>query len=75
MRDDLGIPFARDWDAVLDDSRGIEWTTWFTGARLNLADACVHRWARERPDEEAAVWQAEDGTRSSLTLEPSSRAR
>ena len=31
--DDLGIPLARDWDAVLDDSRGIEWTTWFEGAR------------------------------------------
>ena len=47
---DLGIPFARDWDAVLDDSRGIEWTTWFVGARLNVANACVHRWAREMPD-------------------------
>ena len=34
-----------DWDAVLDDSRGIEWTTWFVGARLNVANACVHRWA------------------------------
>jgi acetyl-CoA synthetase len=67
VREDLGIPFARDWDTVLDDSRGIEWTTWFTGARLNLADACVHRWARERPHEEAAVWQPEDGGRRSLT--------
>ena len=67
VQKDLGIPFARDWDTVLDDSRGIEWTTWFTGARLNLADACVHRWARERPDEEAAVWQPEDGGRRSLT--------
>ncbi len=67
VRDDLGIPLSRDWDAVLDDSRGIEWTTWFTGARLNLASACVHRWADERPTEEAAVWQAEDGTRTSLS--------
>jgi acetyl-CoA synthetase len=67
VRDDLGIPFSRDWEAVLDDSRGIEWTTWFTGARLNLAAACVHRWARERPNEEAAVWQAEDGMHTSLS--------
>jgi acetyl-CoA synthetase len=52
---------------VLDDSRGIEWTTWFTGARLNVATACVHRWADERPDEEAAVWQAEDDHRTALT--------
>jgi acetyl-CoA synthetase len=67
VRDDLGIPLERDWDEVLDDSRGIEWTTWFTGARLNLATACVHRWAVERPDTEAAVWLSEDGVRSSLT--------
>jgi len=67
VREDLRIPLRRDWDAVLDGSRGKEWTTWFTGARLNLAEACVHRWAGERPDEEAAVWQAEDGTRRALT--------
>ena len=64
---DLGIPLARDWDTVLDESRGIEWTTWFTGARLNVADACVHRWADERPGEEAAVWVPEEGDRRSLT--------
>jgi hypothetical protein len=22
-------PLSRAWDDVLDDSRGIEWTTWF----------------------------------------------
>jgi acetyl-CoA synthetase len=64
---DLRIPLIRHWDAVLDDSRGIEWTTWFTGARANIADACVHRWARELPDHEAAVWAPEDGPRRSLT--------
>jgi acetyl-CoA synthetase len=64
--EDLDIPLATSWRDVLDDSRGIEWTTWFRGARLNLADACVHRWARTRGDEEAAVWQGEDGGRRSL---------
>ncbi|CAN5798650.1 AMP-binding protein [soil metagenome] len=63
VRDDLRIPLARDWDAVSNDSRGIEWTTWFEGARLNLAHACVHRWADEQPDALAAVFQGEDGTR------------
>jgi acetyl-CoA synthetase len=65
--DDLGIPFARPWDEVLDSSRGIEWTTWFVGARLNIAEACVHRWAHETPDREAAVWAPEEGERRSLT--------
>ena len=55
MRSDLALPLARDWDLVRDDSRGVEWTTWFTDARLSVAEACVHRWAREQPDDEAAV--------------------
>jgi acetyl-CoA synthetase len=67
VRGDLELPFARDWDRVLDDSRGREWTTWFQGARVNVADVCVHRWAHERGGEEAAVWQSEDGSRSSLS--------
>jgi acetyl-CoA synthetase len=65
--EDLGIPLEHDWEVVLDDSRGIEWTTWFVGARLNVADACVHRWARETPEREAAVWAPEAGGRASLT--------
>ena len=68
VREDLQLPFAEDWEAVLDDSRGIEWTTWFEGARLNLAHACVHRWAAERPDALAAVFQGEDGTRDEWTF-------
>ena len=71
--DDLGIPLARGWDDVLDATRGIEWTTWFVGARLNVADACVHRWARETPDREAAVWAPEEGERRSLTWAELSR--
>ena len=70
---DLGIPLSRSWDDVLDATRGVEWTTWFVGARLNVADACVHRWARETPDREAAVWAPEDGERRSLTWAELSR--
>ena len=64
---DLGIPLVRHWDTVLDESHGIEWTTWFRGARLNVADACVHRWADECSGDEAAVWVPEAGERRSLT--------
>jgi acetyl-CoA synthetase len=66
--DDLGLEFSTPWERVVDTSRGIEWATWFVGARLNLATSCVHRWARERPDETAAIGQGEDGGRSSLTF-------
>src|SRR5512132_1071855 len=66
--DDLGLEFSRPWDAVVDESRGPEWATWFVGGRLNLAWNCVHRWARgEQADEAAAIWQSEDGTRRSVS--------
>ena len=66
--DDLGLEFSEPWQQVVDTSRGNEWATWFTGGKLNLAWNCVHRWAAgELAEEEAAVWQSEDGTRLSLT--------
>jgi acetyl-CoA synthetase len=66
--EDLGLEFSEPWEQVLDDSKGPEWATWFTGGKLNLAWNCVHRWAAgELTDEEAAVWQSEDGTPTSLT--------
>ena len=70
---DLDLRLMRPWDAVLDDSRGIEWTTWFRGARLNVADACVHRFGRERPEELAAVFAPEEGERRELTFAQLSR--
>jgi len=71
--EDLGLEFSRPWDAVVDMSRGPEWATWFVGGRLNVARACVHRWAAERPDGEALVGWSEDGRRESLTWAEASR--
>jgi acetyl-CoA synthetase len=66
--DDLGLQFTQPWEQVLDTSRGIEWATWFTGGKLNIASNCVHRWAEsEHAGEEAAVWAGEDGTRTAVT--------
>ena len=66
--EDLGIEFAEPWRAVLDSSRGPEWTTWFVGGKLNIAWNCVHRWARTRPDAPAAVFRGEDGERRQITF-------
>ena len=63
----LGIPFATPYERVLDASAGIPWTTWFTGGRTNLADACCDRWADESPEAEAIVWEGEEGTTRTWT--------
>ena len=67
--EDTGIEFSRPWDSVLDVSRGNEWAQWFVGGRLNIAENCVHRWARG-PDASrtAAVFDGEDGMRRPLTF-------
>jgi acetyl-CoA synthetase len=72
--DDLGLEFFAPWERVVDTSRGIEWATWFVGGRLNIAWNCVHKWARERPEEEAAVFLGEEGARAALTWAKLSRA-
>ncbi len=71
--DDLGIEFSRPWDAVVDLSNGPEWARWFVGGRINVARVCVHRWAAARPDDEALVWESEDGRRETLTWAEASR--
>ncbi|HEX6664376.1 MAG TPA: AMP-binding protein [Gaiellaceae bacterium] len=66
--EDLGLEFTEPWESVLDTSRGIEWATWFNGAKLNLAWNCVHRWAAgDLAEQEAVVGIPEDGGRVSLT--------
>jgi acetyl-CoA synthetase len=70
---DLELELARPWDRVLDESRGIEWATWFEGARLNVADACLHAWARRTPDAPAAVFRGEDGARREWSFAELSR--
>ena len=66
--EDMGLEFSQQWDEVYDDSRGPEWTTWFVGAKLNLAWNCVHRWAERRADEVGAVFLGEDGSRREVSF-------
>jgi acetyl-CoA synthetase len=58
---DLGIEFFTPYSQVLDSSRGIEWSTWFRGAEVNLAHQCVDVWAARTPDAIAVTSETEDG--------------
>jgi len=71
--EDTGLEWSQPWERVYDDSRGIEWTTWFVGGKLNVAWNCVHRWAERRPDAEATVFAGEDGSRRVSTFAQMSR--
>jgi acetyl-CoA synthetase len=65
--DDLRLPFHTPYSAVVDTGRGIAYPDWFVGGGLNVADACLGRWAGETPDAPAVVHEAEDGTVRRLT--------
>jgi acetyl-CoA synthetase len=71
--EDMGLEFRTPWERVVDASRGPEWATWFTGSTLNVAWNCVHRWAERRPEDEAAVFRGEDGSRRTITYRELSR--
>jgi acetyl-CoA synthetase len=58
---DLDIEFFEPYSEVLDLSAGVPWTTWFTGATLNLTHQCVDRWAARTPEAPAVIGETEDG--------------
>src|SRR5919197_6450767 len=72
--EDMGLEFSRPWEAVLDESRGPEWATWFVGGKVNVAWNCVHRWAERTPDATGAVFAGEDDDRREWTFAQLSEA-
>lgn len=64
--DFLGIPFQKPYSTVKDTSGGLPWTRWFTGAKINLSEACVDRWVGE--DRPAVISEREDGSSSTWTF-------
>ena len=44
MLDDLGIEFYEPYTRVLDTSRGIPWTRWCVGGRMNIVHNCLDKW-------------------------------
>ena len=68
--DDLEIPFDRPPTAVLDDSDGPQWARWFVDGRINVATACVGRWAADArtADLAAVIAENEQGDVRTLTF-------
>jgi acetyl-CoA synthetase len=58
---DLNIEWFKPYEKVLDSSKGIEWSRWFIGGKLNIAHNCIDRYARTRENKTAIIWQGEDG--------------
>jgi len=68
---DLGIPFSHPYTRTFDDSKGIQWTTWFSDGQINITSACVDRWRATPADANslAIISEGEDGKVEQLTFE------
>jgi acetyl-CoA synthetase len=60
---DLRIAWRTPYTRVLDTSRGIPWTTWWTGGRMNYVETVL----RHDGDHVAIVAEGEEGTVRRLT--------
>src|SRR5689334_226991 len=59
---DLNLEFFKPYTVVLDDSRGIAWTRWFTGGKYNYVhDAVDKHAAGPEADATAIVYESETG--------------
>src|SRR5207245_9409183 len=54
---DLGIVWQTPYERVLDSSRGIPWTTWWVGGRMNYVTTALRR----EPSRTALVFEGEAG--------------
>ena len=40
---DLNIEWYKPYEKVLDDSKGIQWTKWFIGGKINIVHNCLDK--------------------------------
>ena len=64
---DMGIVWDKPYTDVLDTSKGIEWTKWFTNGRTNIYKSSVEKFSRSNPSKIAYHFVSEDGKTSNIT--------
>jgi acetyl-CoA synthetase len=63
---ETGIHWLRPYEKVLDTSRGVEWSQWFVGGKLNIADSCLDRY--KDSGQVAILWEGEDQPPRQITF-------
>src|SRR5881396_779173 len=60
---DLRLVWQKPYDRVLDTSRGVPWTTWWLGGRMNFVASAL----RHDPARTAIIFEGEEGIARRLT--------
>ena len=59
---DLNIEWFKKYEKIMDDSKGIQWTKWFTGGKINIVYNCLDRHAKsDKKDNISIIWENEEG--------------
>ena len=65
---DLDIRFYEPYTDILDTSRGVAWTRWCVGGRLNIVHNCLDKWMGTPVEPREAVrWEGEEGRTAALS--------
>jgi acetyl-CoA synthetase len=59
--EDTGVVWREPYEEVLDTSRGVEFTDWFPGGRLNAVETVLDQWVERTPDAAMYAWEDEEG--------------
>jgi len=63
VESDLGIIWRTPYERVFNPSRGIPWTTWWIGGRMNFVASAL----RHDPSRTAIIFEGEEGATRRLT--------
>ncbi|HEU5329248.1 MAG TPA: AMP-binding protein, partial [Thermomicrobiales bacterium] len=67
---DLDLQFYTPYTSVLDQSRGLPWTTWFPGGEYNWVHNAVDKYAAgPQATKTALIWEGDDGAKRQLTYQ------
>lgn len=59
---ELNVEWFKEFEKVLDQSKGIQWTKWFIEGKINITHNCVDRHTKTwRKNKLALIWSGENG--------------
>lgn len=65
--EDLGLEWYTPYETVMDESKGLPWSQWFLGGRLNIVHNTLDRHQANREDHPALVCIPDQGVPRTLT--------
>ena len=63
----LGIVWDKPYEKILDSSKGIEFSKWFTQGKTNIYKSSVEKFSKINPNKIAYTFVSEDGETSNMT--------